>query len=525
MTERVQNMELIHDLMLISSSTILGFIGIYSFKHRRVAGAYPLFIQMVLAIIWTLSSLMEINSTAFEVKILWRNLQQIGVFFIPLTNVFFAVEYTNQLRLKKYVYIAALIPITAVLLIFTNEYHHLMRTGYTLVDRGLPTKSLVVSSTAFGLLFIMGNYLLQLLTILILLEFTRKISNRLRVQVYLIILTIVITILLSWIRNTYFLQNGIYVPTAVLYIPSSITLFYSVFRYRPFNITPIARDKVFDIISEGIVVVDQEDNIVDVNSHVVNLLKSYMSVKGDIVGNKIKEVFKDFPAISEAFSSRQKEVKEIHIDNIKENCYMSIGVHPLTAKGQKGNLGTVFIIKDITQKKLYEMGLKARADRDALTGLLNRHGFSDVFDTLIHDINIESKTITVFMIDIDLFKRVNDTYGHINGDKVLQHFSGILKDILRAEDAIGRIGGEEFAVVLPDLDKNSAFIIAERIRKKVEESSLQIIEGKTINYTVSIGIADSEDSEISQDNLLHKADKALYTAKETSRNCTVIYSK
>jgi GGDEF domain-containing protein len=140
-------------------------------------------------------------------------------------------------------------------------------------------------------------------------------------------------------------------------------------------------------------------------------------------------VFKDFPAISEAFSSRQEEVKEIHIDNMKENFYMSIGVHPLTAKGQKGNLGTVFIFKDITQKKLYELGLKARADRDALTGLLNRHGLSDVFDTLIHDINIESKPITVFMIDIDLFKRVNDTYGHINGDKVLQHFSGILKDI------------------------------------------------------------------------------------------------
>jgi diguanylate cyclase (GGDEF)-like protein len=79
--------------------------------------------------------------------------------------------------------------------------------------------------------------------------------------------------------------------------------------------------------------------------------------------------------------------------------------------------------------------------------------------------------------------------------------------------------------VLPGIDRNSAFIIAERIRKKVEESSLQIIEGKTINYTVSIGIADSEDSEISQDNLLHKADKALYTAKETSRNCTVIDSK
>lgn len=516
-------MQFIHELMISFSTIVFLIIVIYSFKYRRVSGAFPLFIQMIAAVIWTLSSFFEISSTSLEIKVLWRNFQQIGVFIMPVSSLFFAIDYTKQTKLRKLAYIISAIPITALLLIFTNEFHHIMRSGYMLVDRNMATKFLVVNSTIIGATFVLLNNLIQVLSILILFDFASRVSGRFRKQVYTVIMSIVIVFLLTLIRVIYLQPRGIYIPLAVLYLPSVIILFYSVFRYKIFIISPIARDKVFDVIQEGIIVVDLEGNIVDVNSYAINLLNKFMSIEKDIIGSKIGGVFKEIPQLAEMIFAGKEIVREIGITVEQNNYYISFGIFPFGVDNKNDKIGTVIIINDITQSKIYEMDLKVKADRDGLTGLLNRSSFTDIFNKLLNSISFQSKLLTVFMIDLDRFKKVNDTYGHINGDKVLQHFAGILNETLRAEDIIGRIGGEEFAVVLPNIHENEAFIVAERIRRKVEESNLYIMEGQIIKYTVSIGIADNCDSNLSQEQLLHRADLALYEAKKVSRNCTIIY--
>jgi diguanylate cyclase len=168
----------------------------------------------------------------------------------------------------------------------------------------------------------------------------------------------------------------------------------------------------------------------------------------------------------------------------------------------------VSIYCGIVIKKLYQ-----QTYIDTLTGLYNRRCFQNKL------LGMKIKMpISLILIDIDNFKGINDTYGHIVGDHVLQQFAGILKSVTRENDIAVRWGGEEFAVILYQTEAKEAFKIADRIRKIVEEHIFSY-SNITCNATVSIGIATAKaDTNIDIERLFKVADKALYEAKE-KRNC------
>jgi diguanylate cyclase (GGDEF)-like protein len=273
-----------------------------------------------------------------------------------------------------------------------------------------------------------------------------------------------------------------------------------------------------------ILVVDQLGNIVDKNCYTANLMSKYFNMDKEIIGMNITKVFKDKPEIEKLMRSQVPDSAEVEILSEHGSCYLLCNTYPL-GDGSDRLIGQVFIMRDITQKKLYELNLLERAERDGLTKLLNRQGFNESYDKIISALIEANKQVACLMIDIDYFKKINDSFGHAVGDKVLQNLAQTLRDALREKDIIGRIGGEEFAIILPGIDKGSAFAIAERIRKRVEGIRLSKTEGRLIEYTVSIGIADNGDFNIGLKNLLHLADMALYEAKEKSRNCTVIHNE
>jgi len=154
---------------------------------------------------------------------------------------------------------------------------------------------------------------------------------------------------------------------------------------------------------------------------------------------------------------------------------------------------------------------------DELTGLVNRRYF---MGRLLHEYERAKRyesVFTVLMIDLDYFKRVNDTYGHQAGDTVLRTISDTMRLSLRLSDIIGRIGGEEFAVLLPETELSSAMIIGDRLRNRVE--SLEIPHRESgIKITISIGASPSSGDDMSIDDVLQRSDSALYRAKENGRN-------
>ena len=166
---------------------------------------------------------------------------------------------------------------------------------------------------------------------------------------------------------------------------------------------------------------------------------------------------------------------------------------------------------------------REQATRDTLTGLYNRRGFDDAIGEAIEKYTAGEEEFCLLVIDIDHFKKVNDTHGHLVGDKVLVGIANVLVKNIRGNDYVARFGGEEFAVLLRDSPMTSAFSVAENLRASVQRLKLKHIKsGKTLDpITISIGLADCRKNESAVD-LIHRTDKALYRAKETGRNRTVI---
>jgi diguanylate cyclase len=162
--------------------------------------------------------------------------------------------------------------------------------------------------------------------------------------------------------------------------------------------------------------------------------------------------------------------------------------------------------------------LKKESTKDFLTGLNNVRNFDILYNAAIQNAHEKLENLSVVAIDIDYFKKVNDTYGHQAGDAILKQLGYILKEGCRGFDILSRNGGEEFSMILVNCPGSIAFGIAERIRKRVEEHKFILPDNKVINITISLGIATYPDSAKDNESLYKNADKALYKAKNSGRN-------
>ncbi len=186
-----------------------------------------------------------------------------------------------------------------------------------------------------------------------------------------------------------------------------------------------------------------------------------------------------------------------------------------------GNIvGAIETIRDITDRKEVEKKLHTMATTDELTNLWNRRYFMQSVSQEIERAKRYKQYFSVMMLDIDHFKKVNDTQGHAAGDAVLQHLASIIKKNLRRLDIPGRIGGEEFGIILPSTNLEKAALLAERLRKDIENSPAYY-NGNEIAFTVSIGVTNYHHRLSKVDELLKIVDDALYKAKDHGRNRVV----
>lgn len=175
-------------------------------------------------------------------------------------------------------------------------------------------------------------------------------------------------------------------------------------------------------------------------------------------------------------------------------------------------------INDITERKRLEEELKRRATTDSLSGLANRAHFMDRGEQELQRTRRYGHLLSLMMLDIDFFKQINDSFGHPAGDQVIRSIAEITRTCLRESDLIARMGGEEFAILLPETGLNATLEAAERLRLAIERHVVTTPEGHRIRFTTSIGVAYWTDADANIGDLLKRADKALYNAKHSGRN-------
>jgi len=283
----------------------------------------------------------------------------------------------------------------------------------------------------------------------------------------------------------------------------------AVFRFSALNLVPIAHHLVIRDLGAGVVVLDVQGRVVDLNPYARALMNA---PSGGATGARPRDLLPEWPDLTDGGADQ-----ELLVERSGERRWFSLHVSVIHAP-QGGRTGTVAVLFDVTARKLAELELERSARTDALTGLTNRRHFHELADLAEGRASRGGHALAVLMIDIDHFKKVNDTYGHAAGDEALRHVARVCAARVRATDVIARYGGEEFIVLLSNVDEHDAARVAEELRSAVERSPVALDHGP-LNLTLSIGVARTDPSVgIDLSVCVNRADEALYASKAGGRN-------
>ncbi|MDR0565412.1 MAG: diguanylate cyclase [Azoarcus sp.] len=273
----------------------------------------------------------------------------------------------------------------------------------------------------------------------------------------------------------------------------------------------------------SIIMEDTQGDIVLINQNIFDLL-GLPGTDEYVLGKPIQKLMEFSSHVAEnaqAFLKRIDELRaaarpfygeEIHFKDGRwvERDFVPIRLH--------GNLlGFLYIYRDISQRKRHARELWQLATSDPLTGIPNRRAFFESFEHERARLTRYPGEAALLMVDIDHFKQINDTHGHGAGDAMLCHIVRQIRKLLRGSDTLARLGGEEFAILLPQANKEGALLLAERVRKVIEDTPL-IYNDADIYVTASVGVAIMSHNDPNIDKTLSRADHALYKAKHSGRN-------
>jgi len=259
-----------------------------------------------------------------------------------------------------------------------------------------------------------------------------------------------------------------------------------------------------------------------VNADMCDYLKKS---KEDVIGKSDTEIFG--AETSKTFHQSDQQVFDyvescscIEMSNptpeAEDNYFWSVKVPLINDLGNP--YAILGISTDVTEQKRLEKELREMASTDVLTGIHNRRHFLEMCDVEIQRAQRYDHDLSMIMLDIDWFKDINDTYGHAVGDEAIKLMTVLCQQMLRTTDVLGRIGGEEFAILLPETELEAALLIAERIRKNAEEFTFDTGTSDIGRFTASFGITALHAGDEVPDDLLKRCDIALYEAKASGRN-------
>ena len=497
---------------------------------------------MVAIALYATAAAFSLAATDPNVFRFWLTLESILSNLVTVLFFTFTLKFANhwhwltpRRRLTIWV-----MPVFNMVLTATNGWHHLVWTHLSHVRT--PNTILFEPHNGAGYIWLAAWFYLYTVTGALLVARTAQKSPKLYRQQAL---TVIVSTLPPLVAGTMHVLEVL--PPGVSLLPMSFLLtgciyFTSLFRYRLFDLLPIARDTLIEQMTDSVIVLDRIGRIIDINPAAQQLvqltLPAHLTPQKSLLGQPISAVLSHWPSLMRHCQSN--EDKEVLITLCQQPLmHINFRLRQLQGKHRQP-LGKLVVLRDVsaeyeTKIELHKANqflgsrlreiealqdkLKEQAVRDGLTGLFNRRYFDEIMQSEMAKAKRANTPLSVILIDIDHFKRVNDTYGHQAGDCALQVFADLIKASIRSSDIACRYGGEEFIIALPGLTLDGAYKRAEQIRIAFKETQIQFKE-QTIQATISSGVGSIPEYSGSQDSLISQVDKALYLAKEKGRDRT-----
>lgn len=466
--------------------------------------------------IYLFGFLMIINSSNLQEMIFWNQVQYFGLPLISVLWMTVALLYTKTiytLKIKMALLLFA-IPVITFFIRLTNSWHHLFYTkwevrqifGYSslYMERGI-WYYVNISYTILCLLFTVIIYLIGYLK-----NKAGYTKPHFFVFLFASLLPFIGIVMILFVFDEWNIDySAIIMPVSLLVIS------YGILKYDFLEIRTLARETIFENNFAGMVVLGPGKRVIDYNKAAEKFFKA-LNITLD--NYPIERILERQPELLEIFESKSSCDFSFVKDN--EERFFEIDVVPLGNPDDE-NTKMLKTIRDVTEERKIQEKLKFLATTDSLSGLYNRAEFMNLAKKEFASAKKNNEELSLLIMDLDNFKNINDTFGHAAGDEMIREIGSIIKSGFRKTDIAGRIGGEEFAVVLKNASLEEAKKAAQNFRKTVEKRKV-VFGGHVISLTVSIGVAAirvGTDDVNDIEDILKMADDALYRAKAKGRNC------
>ncbi len=519
------------------TATVSIIVAIRLWQRRSTRGGMALFLFFIAVSEWALGNGLESGAISQEEKILLSKIVYIGAQSSPVLLLLFTLEFSGTIKRIKPSLILALsiVPLTIIFLAATNEAHHLIWTDFATGPAG--SNSLIYHhGIAFwaGMVYI---FILVSIATVVLLTSSVKTQKIYRFQN----MTLLLASLMPWLGTIFYFINPNPFPgletISISFMFTGLFLMLGFAKGNLMDYIPIALEVLFDNIEAGVVVFDENLRIIDMNPGAVKLFKMEF---GQLSGKSPKDQPAFWDKICSFFNQETSCRFEI-VSPFDEKTWLSVNTSPLHKKRGRF-LGWVVIVEDITSRKLseeelkninqklglqlddiskLEIQLRDQIKRDPLTGVYNRGYFEDVLKQELLIAEKKNCSLCVIMLDVDDFKKVNDSFGHKAGDEVVIALGKMLVNRTRDNDYVSRYGGDEFALIMPGIEIEKAFQRAENLRQELSALKFSFSD-QYQPITISIGLSSFPNHGKTNDELFSAADSALYHAKQSGKNCTFV---
>jgi diguanylate cyclase (GGDEF)-like protein len=441
-------------------------------------------------------------------KVLWTSLKYLGAAFAPVFWFAMALHLTGRAHwLTPVVRVVLGTWAIALLVVVASNAWHLSFWQQFYIEPGF-IESRTVHGPLFNL-YTIPSYVLIIASAVCYVDFYRRTANRFQPRSLLLVAASLVPVVADLLQ-----QSGLKILPQVDQVPlsllvSSIMFAIVVLRYRALEILPIARDLVIQNIAAAVIVLNNKRQILEVNPFAFDLARV-----DEPLDKSLDEVYPEFSGLP----VEQGFEQEIEVATSTGNRWLFFRASEVR---ESKAMGLVLVGLDITERKLAEQELERRATTDPLTGVANRRAFFEQAEAELLRAKRAGDDLAVLMIDIDYFKKINDSKGHQAGDEVLVMLAQRAVATLREVDIVARYGGEEFIALLAG-DAGGVLQSAERLRAAFDGVPIATNAGD-IAITISIGVAFVESLDDPLEATIEKADAALYESKDQGRNRVTLF--